>query len=240
MTNQRPLRFAFSLVFASAVALAVTTAGCASEIDEEGALPSTTDPADEADPHEDEDSVASFSAPDDSAELGADGLDTSPALDDELGELADVGARTIRDGAEEIDLGPTSELAARAASPVPGRRVTYAYGVRNPRYAAGFHTGQDYAAPRGHAVVAVRSGRIRGSNDRGGAYGKWMGLDADNGRTYVYCHLSSRRYAAGKRVAAGQRIGRVGATGNVTGPHLHFEDHPRGPFRYAQVRKPRW
>jgi murein DD-endopeptidase MepM/ murein hydrolase activator NlpD len=67
-----------------------------------------------------------------------------------------------------------------------------------------------------------------------------MGLDAANGRTYVYCHLSSRAFAAGTKVVAGQRIGRVGATGNVTGPHLHFEDHPRGRFVYAQVRKPSW
>lgn len=129
---------------------------------------------------------------------------------------------------------------SRAKSPVPGRSVTYAYGVRNSRYAAGFHTGQDYASPVGTPVVAVRSGTIRWSNNNGGAYGRWMGLDVGNGRTYVYCHLSSRAFAAGKKVVAGQRIGRVGATGNVTGPHLHFEDHPRGPFVYARVRKPSW
>ncbi|CAN5905833.1 hypothetical protein BH11MYX4_BH11MYX4_17410 [soil metagenome] len=129
---------------------------------------------------------------------------------------------------------------ARAASPVPGKVVTYAYGVRNARYAAGFHTGQDYATPTGSSAVAVRSGTIRWSNDAGGAYGRWMGLDADNGRTYVYCHLSSRLVAAGTRVSAGQVIAKTGATGNVTGPHLHFEDHPRGNFVYAQVRKPSW
>jgi murein DD-endopeptidase MepM/ murein hydrolase activator NlpD len=129
---------------------------------------------------------------------------------------------------------------AHVASPVPGKVVTYAYGVRNPRYAAGFHTGQDYATPTGSKAVAVRSGTVRWSNDAGGAYGKWIGLDADNGRTYVYCHLSSRLVAAGTKVSAGQVIARTGATGNVTGPHLHLEDHPRGPFVYASVRKPSW
>ena len=129
---------------------------------------------------------------------------------------------------------------ARAASPVPGKGVTYAYGVRNRRYAAGFHTGQDYATPTGSKAVAVRSGTVRWSNDNGGAYGRWMGVDADNGRTYVYCHLSKRLVASGTRVVAGQLIARTGATGNVTGPHLHFEDHPKGPFVYAQVRKPSW
>ena len=128
----------------------------------------------------------------------------------------------------------------KVASPVPGRKVTYPYGVKNSRYAAGYHTGDDYAAPTGSNAVAVRSGTIRWSNDNGGAYGKWMGLDADNGRTYVYCHLSVRGLAAGKKVEAGQVIGKVGATGNVTGPHLHFEDHPLGPFVYAKGRKPAW
>lgn len=129
---------------------------------------------------------------------------------------------------------------ARVTSPVPGKSVTYAYGVKNPRYAAGYHTGEDYATPTGSNAVAVRSGTIRWSNDNGGAYGKWIGLDADNGRTYVYCHLSSRVVAAGTKVTAGQLIAKTGATGNVTGPHLHFEDHPLGPFDYGQVRKPTW
>lgn len=172
-----------------------------------------------------------------------------PREDEESGDFAepndDPSIGQVEDAGEPppppapVDAG-APKGPERADSPVPGKVVTYAYGVKNSRYAAGYHTGEDYAAPTGHDVVAVRAGKIVWSTDNGGAYGKWMGLDADNGRTYVYCHLSSRRYAAGKRVAAGQRIGRVGATGNVTGPHLHFEDHPRGPFRYAQVRKPRW
>jgi murein DD-endopeptidase MepM/ murein hydrolase activator NlpD len=125
------------------------------------------------------------------------------------------------------------------ASPVPGYKVTYAYGIKNSRYAAGYHTGDDYAAPTGADVVAVRDGTIGVSNDRGGAYGSWIILRADNGRDYVYCHLSVRRVKAGDRVKAGQHIGDVGATGNVTGPHLHFEDRPRGGG-YGNVREPRW
>ncbi len=129
---------------------------------------------------------------------------------------------------------------ARAGSPVPGKAVTYPFGVKNSSYAAGYHTGDDYATPTGSSAVAVRSGTIRWSNDNGGAYGRWMGLDADNGRTYVYCHLSTRLAVAGTKVAAGQVIAKTGATGNVTGPHLHFEDHPLGNFVYGQVRKPSW
>lgn len=128
----------------------------------------------------------------------------------------------------------------RIPAPVTGKVVTYPYGVKNSGYAAGYHTGDDYAAPIGSNAVAVRSGTIRWSNDNGGAYGKWIGLDADNGRTYVYCHLSARMVAAGTKIVAGQLLGKVGATGNVTGPHLHFEDHPLGPFVYAKDRKPSW
>ncbi|OJH35073.1 M23 family metallopeptidase [Cystobacter ferrugineus] len=131
-------------------------------------------------------------------------------------------------------------VSGRVKSPVPGHRVTYRFGERNRRYRAGYHTGDDYAARTGTPVVAVRSGRIAWSNGSGRAYGNWIGLQADNGRVYVYCHLSVRAVNARTQVKAGQVLGRVGKTGRTTGPHLHFEDHPKGRFRYAQCRKPRW
>jgi murein DD-endopeptidase MepM/ murein hydrolase activator NlpD len=129
--------------------------------------------------------------------------------------------------------------AARVASPVPGYGISYPYGVKNPRYAAGYHTGDDYASPTGSKVVAVLDGTIAWSNNNGGAYGTWIGLRATNGRDYVYCHLSVRSVSTGAKVVAGQKLGEVGATGNVTGPHLHFEDRPKGGG-YGQVRKPTW
>ena len=127
----------------------------------------------------------------------------------------------------------------RVSSPVPGYPVSFPYGVRRPWYKAGYHTGEDYAAPTGKQVVAVRDGTIEWSNGNGGSYGQWVGLRVGNGRTYVYCHLSSRSVSAGKKVRAGQEIGKVGSTGNATGPHLHFEDRPHGGG-YGAVRKPTW
>lgn len=174
------------------------------------------------DPH-DEETSGDFTEPDDDPSIGQ--LEDAAPPPPPPPAPVDAGA----------DAGPE-----RAPSPVPGKVVTYPYGVKNARYAAGYHTGEDYAAAVGLDVVAVRKGKIVWSNDNGGAYGKWMGLEADNGRTYVYCHLSSRSFSTGATVTAGQTIGKVGATGNVTGPHLHFEDHPKGPFKYAEVRKPQW
>lgn len=186
----------------------------------------------------------------------ADSLEGEPGENDlrdlEMDEEGDPDDHEIleAEGASSVDSIPEDPAAstpadggvpgARAPSPVPGKVVTYAFGVKNDRYKAGYHTGEDYAAATGLDIVAVRNGKIVWSNDNGGAYGSWMGLEADNGRTYVYCHLSKRLYSVGEVVTAGQTIGKVGATGNVTGPHLHFEDHPAGPFVYAQVRKPQW
>lgn len=179
-------------------------------------------PSNDGDPHDDE-SAGDFAAPNDDPSIGR--VEDAAAPPPPPPPPADAGA---------------VKPPERAASPVPGKVVTYAYGVKNSRYAAGYHTGEDYAAAVGLDIVAVRAGKIVWSNDNGGAYGKWMGLEADNGRTYVYCHLSSRLLSSGTTVTAGQKMGEVGATGNVTGPHLHFEDHPKGPFKYGDDRKPQW
>lgn len=128
----------------------------------------------------------------------------------------------------------------KVASPVPGHAVTYAYGVKNSRYAAGYHTGADYAARTGAPVVAVRNGRIIRSDSAGGAYGNWIQLLGDDGHVYMYAHLSARQVSVGAVVKAGQQIGKVGATGNVTGPHLHFEKSRGSSWRYGWVQKPTW
>jgi len=133
-----------------------------------------------------------------------------------------------------------SVVSKKVKSPVPGHGINYAYGVRNSRYAAGYHTGADYAAAVGTPVVAVRNGRIIRSDGAGGAYGNWIQLLGDDGHVYMYAHLSSRQVSVGQHVKAGQQIGKVGATGNVTGPHLHFEKSKGSSWRYGWVQKPTW
>ena len=100
---------------------------------------------------------------------------------------------------------------------------------------AGPHAGLDFAAPAGTPVRAAVGGRIIDAGWEG-AYGWRITVRHRDGTETWYCHLSDMLVTGG-RVAAGQRIGRVGSTGNSTGPHLHFEVHPDGG---AAVDPLRW
>ncbi len=146
----------------------------------------------------------------------------------------------LRNMAAPLQMAKLTSISDKVSSPVPGYGVTYPYGVVDTRYAAGYHTGSDYTAPLGKAVVAVLDGDIVWANDQGGAYGRWLGLRA-NGRDYVYCHLDAIHVTAatGTKVKAGQIIGYVGTTGNSNGPHLHLEDRPAGGG-YSSGRDPQW
>ncbi|MEU3612090.1 peptidoglycan DD-metalloendopeptidase family protein [Streptomyces sp. NPDC006872] len=129
-------------------------------------------------------------------------------------------------------------------SPVPGHPVTFAFFSPGPYKwkpdGVGRHTGQDYAAKVGTPVVAVRSGTIAFSKVDPKGYGQWLGLAADNGHVYTYCHLSQKQVKSGQKVAAGQQLGKVGSTGNSTGPHLHFEMSTGSSWVYGNVAKPSW
>ncbi|MBQ1089371.1 M23 family metallopeptidase [Streptomyces sp. B93] len=155
--------------------------------------------------------------------------------------LATLGRIT---GLFRLDGEPARRGRGKVASPVPGHKVTFGFFQRGP-YAwkpdgVGRHTGQDFAAKSGVPVVAVRGGKIAWSNGQGGAYGQWIGLAADNGHVYTYSHLSQRQVKAGQRVAAGQQLGKVGSTGNSSGPHLHFEMSKGSSWSYGNVAKPTW
>ena len=112
-------------------------------------------------------------------------------------------------------------------NPVPGHRITTPYG-RAGNWSGGKHGGADWAAPTGTPVVAAWSGTV---TDRtwGSAYGNHIVVNQDRlpdgspGLWGLYAHLSQVLVRPGQRIAAGQRIGLVGSTGNSTGPHLHYE-----------------
>ncbi|MFE7356519.1 transglycosylase family protein [Streptomyces sp. NPDC057543] len=89
-------------------------------------------------------------------------------------------------------------------------------------WASGYHTGVDFPVPTGTTVKAVDSGTVV-SAGWGGAYGYQIVIRHSDGKYSQYAHLSALHVREGRHVSAGQRIARSGSTGNVTGPHLHFE-----------------
>jgi hypothetical protein len=91
-----------------------------------------------------------------------------------------------------------------------------------------FHTGIDYAAPRGRRVYAARRGRVRFAGWDSGGYGYLVSIAHGRGVRTMYAHLSRVHVRRGRRVRRGQLVGRVGSSGHSTGPHLHFEVRLRG------------
>jgi murein DD-endopeptidase MepM/ murein hydrolase activator NlpD len=87
---------------------------------------------------------------------------------------------------------------------------------------SGEHTGQDFLVPTGTRVDSVAAGTVV-SAGWDGSYGNDVIIKHADGRYTLYGHLSVIKVSVGQTVSEGQEIALSGATGNVTGPHLHFE-----------------
>ncbi|WP_329219297.1 M23 family metallopeptidase [Streptomyces sp. NBC_01485] len=106
-------------------------------------------------------------------------------------------------------------------TPTRNYRLTAGYADKGSRWAHR-HTGQDFAVDSGTPVYAVGSGTVRATTC-GDGFGNQVLIRHGDGYFTQYAHLSRIDVRKGTRVTAGQRIGLSGASGNVTGPHLHFE-----------------
>ncbi|MFD8867843.1 peptidoglycan DD-metalloendopeptidase family protein [Streptomyces sp. NPDC059590] len=96
------------------------------------------------------------------------------------------------------------------------------YHATGAHWSSGYHTGIDFTVPTGTTVKAVGPGTVITAG-QGGAYGNQIVIRHADGKYSHYAHLSSLSVSKGDTVKGGQKIGLSGATGNVTGPHLHFE-----------------
>lgn len=99
--------------------------------------------------------------------------------------------------------------------------LTAKWGQRGKHWKT-YHTGQDFAAPTGTQVVASAAGLVV-ENNFNSAYGNQIVILHANGAKTRYAHLHASYVNIFQPVKGGEVIGTVGATGNATGAHLHFE-----------------
>lgn len=149
------------------------------------------------------------------------------AQDDAEAKAAAEKKQAEEEAAKKREAERLAALAKQYTLPTSSYTITGTFGQAGSMWSSGYHTGLDFAAPTGTLIKAIHSGTITEAG-WAGSYGYRTILTLDDGTELWFCHQSSISVSVGQKVNTGDVIGRVGATGNVTGPHLHLEVHPDG------------
>ncbi|MEE6305889.1 M23 family metallopeptidase [Plantactinospora veratri] len=129
--------------------------------------------------------------------------------------------RPSRSSAAAKAASPPARKAAAWVDPMPGAGVTSCYGMRWGT----MHAGIDLAMPADTPIRAAGAGTVVDAGWAFAGYGISVVVDHGDGWLTHYAHQSRTVVSVGDRVKPGQVIGYEGATGDATGPHLHFEVH---------------
>lgn len=156
---------------------------------------------------------------------------------------AEIAAKKKSSSSSNKNSGSSSTSSNKSSSsygfgwPVANPVIGTGYGVAGRYWSSGYHTGLDFRASSGTAVYSIGDGIVcdTGYNS---AYGNFVEIYHGNNIYSFYAHASRVQVSSGQRVSKGQQIMLSGATGNVTGPHLHFEIRTPGS-RYANCVNPR-
>ncbi|WP_192356077.1 peptidoglycan DD-metalloendopeptidase family protein [Mesorhizobium mediterraneum] len=161
-------------------------------------------------------------------------LDSSMTFDSKVRELDEA--------LDALDRLKTEARRLPLANPAPGRSVTSPFGVRTDPLlgTAALHSGMDFRAPTGMPAKVTAPGIVVKAGWNGG-YGRMVEVDHGNGFATRYGHLSKINVTVGKRLNAGDVVGKTGSSGRSTGPHLHYEIRHNGeaidPLRFLRVGK---
>jgi murein DD-endopeptidase MepM/ murein hydrolase activator NlpD len=138
-------------------------------------------------------------------------------------------ARASTSATLEVTQAPTPT--STGVFPIQG---PYGFGGTGAKFGAAreghVHQGQDIVAAAGTPIVAPRASFVSWRAYQADGAGHYVVLHGDDGRDYVFMHMQTGSVVVqkGQGVAAGARLGAVGATGHADGPHLHFEIWPGG------------
>ncbi|MEV0910746.1 M23 family metallopeptidase [Streptomyces hokutonensis] len=169
--------------------------------------------------------------------IGADPSLIHPGLKLSLGKRATTSTSTTKSSGSSSTSSSSSSSSSKKTTaaqssdtstssgytlPVTGGTIGTGYRVAGSMWSSGYHTGVDFVVPTGTTVKAVAAGTVV-SAAYDGAYGNEVVIRHADGEYSQYAHMSQLSVSAGQTVTEGQQIGLSGATGNVTGPHLHFE-----------------